>query len=117
MVFRGRAAFVTVEGTLDGRSTKLSRLAAGEQFAHVFDLGDNWTHLCTVANTRIDPLTERGTDLGRPAPYWGWGTLPDQYARRWDGDDGESRVPKRPAHDGLGDLPPLLPWWGDRARG
>ncbi|MFC9398047.1 hypothetical protein ACFTWS_33520 [Streptomyces sp. NPDC057027] len=104
------------DGTVDGRSTKLSRLEAGEQFAYVFDMGDNWTHLCTVAEKRIDPLEELGADPGRPAPYWGWGSLPDQYARRWDGDDGESRMPKRPARGGLGDLPPILPWWGDRGR-
>jgi hypothetical protein len=32
-----------------------------------------------------------------PVPYCGWGDLPDQYGRRWDGDDGESIEPKRPA--------------------
>ncbi|MEU9235995.1 IS1096 element passenger TnpR family protein [Streptomyces subrutilus] len=104
------------DGTVDGRSTKLGRLEAGEQFAYVFDMGDSWAHLCTVAEKRIDPLDELGAEPGRPTPYWGWGSLPDQYARRWDGDDGESRMPKRPPHGGLGDLPPLLPWWGDQGR-
>lgn len=104
------------EGTLDSRSTKLSRLKAGEQFAYVFDLGDNWEHLCTVGERRVDPLEEFGETPSRPEPYWGWGTLPDQYGRRWDGDDGESRMPKRPPR-GLGDLPPILPLWGERRRG
>jgi len=33
-----------------------------------------------------------------PLAYWGWGAIPDQYGRRWAADDGESRVPGRPAH-------------------
>ncbi|MCA1700296.1 MAG: plasmid pRiA4b ORF-3 family protein [Actinobacteria bacterium] len=28
-------------------STRLSRLNAGEQFLYTFDMGDDWTHLCT----------------------------------------------------------------------
>jgi hypothetical protein len=104
------------DGTVDGHATKLSRLQAGEQFAYVFDMGDDWAHLCTVSEKRIDPLDELGEAPDRPVPYWGWGNLPDQYARRWDGDDGESSMPKRPAR-GLSDLPPILPWWGERRRG
>jgi hypothetical protein len=81
------------DGTVDGHATKLSKLQAGEQFAYVFDMGDDWAHLCTV----MDQRSERGGELGeapdRPVPYWGWGNLPDQYARRWDGDDGESPDP------------------------
>ncbi|MFD4578198.1 hypothetical protein ACFWNK_38625 [Streptomyces sp. NPDC058417] len=103
------------DGTVDGRATKLSRLQAGEQFAYVFDLGDDWAHLCTVAEKKIDPVDELGRTPDRPVAYWGWGDLPDQYGRRWDGDDGESRMPKRPAC-GLGDLPPILPWWGEQRR-
>lgn len=30
-------------------------MAPGEQFVYVFDLGDDWTHLCTVGPERIDP--------------------------------------------------------------
>ena len=43
----------------------------------------------------------------RPLPYFGWAISPDQYQRRWDGDDGESTPPLRPRqlHS---DLPPLL---------
>ncbi|MFF4509152.1 hypothetical protein [Streptomyces sp. NPDC001401] len=101
------------DDTVDGRATKLSRLEAGEQFAYVFDMGDAWAHLCTVGEKRIDPLEALGDTPSRPAPYWGWGALPDQYGRRWDGDDGESPQPKRPAGC-LSDLPPILPWWGDQ---
>lgn len=87
-----------------------------EQFAYVFDLGDEWSHLCTVGEKRIDPVAELGGIPDQPIPYWGWGENPDQYGRRWDGDDGESTEPKPPARD-LSDLPPILPWWGPRQRG
>jgi hypothetical protein len=103
------------EGALDGAKVRLSRLSPGEQFAYVFDLGDNWQHLCTVEAERVDPLEELGILPDRPLPRWGWGTIPDQYGRRWNDDDGGSPVPKSP--DGLTDLPPILPGWGpDRPR-
>ena len=47
-----------------------------------------------------------------PLPCWGWGDIPDQSGRRWDGDDGSSPMPKTP--NGLADLPPILPGWGPR---
>jgi hypothetical protein len=97
----------------DDRRTKLSRLRLGEQFVYVFDFGDDWTHLCTVGSERVDPLDELGILPNGPLPYWGWGDIPDQYGRRWDGDDGESRPPRDP---GLADLPPLRPWWGLQER-
>ncbi|MCO1575530.1 hypothetical protein M8C13_07130 [Crossiella sp. SN42] len=75
-------------------------------------MGDSWAHLCTVADQRIDPLDELGRTPEHPVPYWGWGSLPDQYGRRWDGDDDESPLPKQPAR-GLSDLPPILPWWSN----
>lgn len=102
------------DGTVNDVATRLSRLGPGEQFAYVFDLGDDWAHLCTAATQRIDPLEQLGMVPDTPMAYWGWGELPDQYGRRWNGDDGEARPPKRPA-GGLGDLPALLPGWG-RAR-
>ena len=43
-----------------------------------------------------------------PAPFFGWGVLPDQYGRLWAGDDGESPPP---ADTGDRDLPPLLHEW------
>ncbi|MFF3256805.1 hypothetical protein ACFYWP_38870 [Actinacidiphila glaucinigra] len=98
------------DGTVDGHATKLSRLQAGEQFAYVFDMGDDWAHLCTVTEKRIDPFDELGEVPDRPVPYWGAGAAsPPKYARRWDRDDGQSPISKRPAR-GLADLPPILPW-------
>jgi hypothetical protein len=44
------------EKTEDFRRAKLSRLHPGEQFVYVFDLGDDWAHLCTVGPERIDPV-------------------------------------------------------------
>jgi len=93
----------------DDRTMTLARLQRGDQFVYVFDFGDDWTHLCTVGDERIDPLDELGIVPGRPLPYWGWGDIPDQYGRRWDADDGQSPLPENP---GLTDLPPLRPWWG-----
>ncbi|MCP2205203.1 pRiA4b ORF-3-like protein [Lentzea flava] len=98
---------------LDGRTLTLGKLAAGEQFVYVFDLGDNWAHLCTVGPQRIDPLDELGIQPGQPLPYWGWGDIPDQYGRRWDTDDGQTPLPPDP---GLADLPVLQPGWGGRHR-
>jgi hypothetical protein len=101
-------------GTLDGSTARLSRLRLGEQFAYVFDLGDNWQHLCTVGPKLADPLETLGVVPDRPAPCGGWGVIPDQYGRGWNGDDGSTPVP--PAPDGLSDLPPILPWWGPQPR-
>jgi hypothetical protein len=102
------------EVTEDYERVKLSRLGPCEQFVYVFDLGDCWAHLCTVGERRIDPVEALGITPDRPLPYWGWGDIPDQYRRRWDGDDGESRRPKDP---GLADLPPLRPHWGSPVNG
>ncbi|MET7391814.1 hypothetical protein ACFYPT_41835 [Streptomyces sp. NPDC005529] len=55
------------------RRAKRSRLRPGEQFAYVFDMGDDWAHLCTVGGQRIDPLEELGVVPDSPVPYWGWG--------------------------------------------
>ena len=84
-----------------------------DPFAYVFDLGDDWTHLCTVHTTKIDPLDTVGFTPATPTAYWGWGTMPDQYDRGWNGDDGETPPPKRPTRI-LADLPPILPWWGPK---
>ncbi|MDQ2737942.1 MAG: plasmid pRiA4b ORF-3 family protein [Actinomycetota bacterium] len=94
-------------------AVKLSTLTAGQQFAYVFDLGDNWAHLCTVGAERIDPLDTLGITPDRPMPYWGWGSIPDQYGRTWDGDDGETAPPPNPD---LTDLPALQPGWGPHHR-
>jgi len=98
------------EGTIEIRDEKLSRLALEERFAYTFDLGDRWTHLCTVGPEKIDPESTFGVVPELPTPYFGWGTLPDQYGRRWSADDGEGG--SVPPDTRGGDLPPLLPEWG-----
>lgn len=99
---------------LDERRLTLGGLQGAEQFVYVFDLGDNWAHLCTVAEDRIDPLEQLGIEPDHPMPYWGWGDIPDQYGRLWDGDDGGAPTPADPQ---LTDLPPLQPGWGPERRG
>jgi hypothetical protein len=94
------------EVTEDYRKVRLSRLRPGEQFAYVFDLGDDWAHLCTVGAQRINPAEVLGILPDTPLPYWAWGDIPGQYRRCWDGDDGESPQPSDP---GLADLPPFRP--------
>ena len=81
---------------IDCRKARLGLLKPGEEFAYVFDFGDDWTHRCTVGSERIDPMEALGIAANRPLPYWGWGTIPDQYGRRWEGDDGESPPPEDP---------------------
>ena len=80
---------------------------------HVFDLCDDWTHLCTVVDASIDPSDAIGMVPNVPLPYFGWGIIPDQYGRSWSGEDGESPTPLDP---GLTDLPPLRPGWGTRSK-
>jgi hypothetical protein len=92
---------------------KLSRLGPGQQFVYVFDLGDDWAHLCTTGTAPINPLETLGIAPDRPLPYFGWGAVPDQYGRAWSADDGEARPPLDPE---LTDLPPLRPAWGLRRR-
>ncbi len=96
------------EGTLEITEERLSRLVLSEQFAFEFDLGDSWTHLCTVGDQWIDPFEVLGEVADEPTPYWGWGSFPDQYGRRWADDEGESPVPPDP---GGSDLPPIHRDW------
>ncbi|RKN41145.1 hypothetical protein D7223_25515 [Micromonospora endolithica] len=95
--------------TRDGRSARLDQLRVGERFAYVFDLGQDWTHLCTVRSPEsptVDPSLP-------PAPVRGWGDLPDQYGRGRPDDEPEAVVP-RGSSALLDDLPPILPCWGPR---
>lgn len=92
----------------DARRVQLSRLGLGDHFAYVFDLGDYWAHLCTVGPKRVDPVAPDGTMPARPAVVFGWGDLPDQYGRRWPGDNGQQPLPDDPLGS---DLPPILPGW------
>lgn len=71
------------------------RLAVGDRFTYVFDLGDNWRHECVITGLD-DPEETLGIVPQEPLAYWGWGAIPDQYGRRWSGDDGESEPPARP---------------------
>lgn len=101
------------EGAQDAVLTKIGELTQGDQFAYVFDSGDDsWQHLCTVTERPFDP---RKTLLGEPpelpTPYWGWGALPDQHGLRWVKDDGHKPGPRQPAQP-YDDLPALLPGWG-----
>lgn len=102
------------EPTSDAQVLKLARLKPGDQFIYVFDFGDDWTHLCTVGRSAIDPLESLGIVPGKPLPYFGWGAIPDQYGRRWGQDDGENQPPPDPD---LSDLPPLRSGWGPRRLG
>ncbi|MFI7215821.1 IS1096 element passenger TnpR family protein [Micromonospora maritima] len=82
--------------TLDGRRTRLGLLAPGSAFAYLFDLGADWTHLCTV---------RRASGIRAPAlPTLldGWGVAPEQYAR--------GAAHDAPAARPAG-LPPLLRSW------
>ena len=82
---------------VDIESAKVARLLGlGVEFQFTFDLGDDWTHRCVVGREKVDPIQVLGIAPGNPLPYWGWGSIPDQYGRRWNGDDGEGRAPRRP---------------------
>lgn len=92
-------------GSIDGpiiaaleiESAKVSQVVGPEaEFQFTFDLGDDWTHRCVVADEKIDPVEVLGIRPRSPLPYWGWGTIPDQYGRRWADDDGASSPPRRP---------------------
>lgn len=88
-----------LRSVVDMASLKVARtVAPGEEFQFTFDLGDAWTHRCTVAAEKVDPVQTLGIRPTRPLPYWGWGAIPDQYGRRWEDDDGEGSVPTAPAH-------------------
>lgn len=86
-----------IRAALDIETAKVARvLQPGAEFQFTFDLGDDWTHRCLIGEEKIDPLDVLGIRPDGPLPYWGWGSIPDQYGRRWDADDGESRTPRRP---------------------
>ena len=83
---------------VDIESAKVARLLGpGAEFQFTFDLGDDWTHRCVIGGDKVDPIEVLGIRPDAPLPYWGWGTIPDQYGRRWADDDGDSRAPRRPS--------------------
>lgn len=70
------------DAVVDENDAKLSRLKPGEHFIYIFDLGDEWGHLCTVGESRsIDPRRFTGIVPEKPQPFFGWGVIPDQYGR------------------------------------
>ena len=101
---------------LDMFKVNLSRLRLNEEFAFTFDLGDDWDHHCTIGPKRVDPEDHLGPAAifgslpPTPIAIWGWGTMPDQYERRWSSDDGESPIPPDPRGR---DLPTFLSDWAD----
>lgn len=61
--------------------TKVGRRRQGEVFEYEFDLGDSWTHRCTILETGVDPEDIYGVPPRGPVAVWGWGDIPDQYGR------------------------------------
>lgn len=51
------------------------------QFTYVFDLGDHWTHVCSVRAVDVDPEDVWGEPPPGPAVIDAWGWIPDQYGR------------------------------------
>lgn len=49
-----------------------------------------------IGGAKVDPIEVVGIRSDVPVPYWGWGTIPDQYGRRW-ADDGQSPPVGRPS--------------------
>jgi hypothetical protein len=83
--------------SLDIATAKVAKtLAPGAEFQYTFDFGDNWTHRCQIGEEMVDPVEVLGIRPVAPLPYWGWGSIPDQYGRRWQDDDGQGPLPKRP---------------------
>lgn len=81
----------------DPDSATMQRLEYGEQFIYQFDHTERWTYLCTVGAARIDPVLDiHSLPAVGPTAIWGWGTIPDQYGREWDTDDGTAAIPPRP---------------------
>lgn len=75
---------------IDHSTVKVLRaVRPGDRFSYTFDLGDNWRHRCEVLAEKVDPLEAYGIVPEQPVAIWGWGWIPDQYGRRWDGDAGE----------------------------
>ncbi|WP_258804247.1 plasmid pRiA4b ORF-3 family protein [Pseudarthrobacter sp. NS4] len=87
-------------------------LEPGTEFQFTFDLGDAWTHRCMVGEVKVDPLEVLGIRPDTPLPYWGWGSIPDQYGRRWATDAGESQAPGKPSRP----HPMLLHEWPEHVQ-
>lgn len=98
----------SITESMDIETAKVARVVGPEaEFQFTFDLGDDWIHRCVVGADKVDPVDVLGITPRKPLPYWGWGSIPDQYGRRWSEDDGQSRVPSRPTQP----HPMLLQAW------
>jgi len=87
----------SIQMPLDIARTKVaSRVKPGDEFRFIFGLDDRWVHRCIVHEEKVDPLDMLGIVPRVPLPYWGWGSIPDQYGRRWPDDDGERPMPPAP---------------------
>lgn len=87
----------SITAPIDFAVAKVARMVEpGAEFQFTYDLGDAWMHRCVVGEVKVDPLEVLGVRPDVPLPYWGWGSIPDQYGRRWAGDDGEGRAPSKP---------------------
>jgi Plasmid pRiA4b ORF-3-like protein len=116
--FEASAFGVVPAGALDiGVAKVMGTLETGAQFRYVFDLGDDWIHCCTVETAHVDPEKVLGLTPQAPTGYLGWGSMPDQYGRRWAQDEGQGSAPSRPRQphamlDGgwpdSGERPPLV---------
>lgn len=75
----------------DSEEVTLGEVArrSGERFSYVFDLGEGWLHSCTVEDIDVDIEEAYGEEPDAPVPVFGWGTIPDQYGRTSEYDDGE----------------------------
>lgn len=99
--FNGPELSDTMDGPLqeavDYSRAKVARyVKLGDEFKFTFDLGDDWVHHCTVEAAKVDPEEVLGIVPTQPLAYWGWGSMPDQYGRRWAADDDSSPVPAEP---------------------
>lgn len=74
----------------------LQHMQPGAPFRYLFDYGDEWVHRCEMEPRKVDPVETLGIEPEAPMACFGWGDLPDQYGRRWDGDDGQE-PPSAPA--------------------
>ncbi|HEY9286852.1 MAG TPA: hypothetical protein VIT43_02395 [Candidatus Dormibacteraeota bacterium] len=74
------------EAVRDSSTTPLRslKLQAGARFTYIYDLGDEWCHDCVVDAVDVIPEEAYGTVSEKPVPFWGWGTIPDQYGRLSD---------------------------------
>jgi hypothetical protein len=73
------------EQVLEQTAVKVAdRLAPGDEFTFVFDFGDRWEHRCRVLSEKASPREHWGSGPlpKQPVAIWGWGTIPDQYARQ-----------------------------------